>query len=89
MSLFPDFFQRLKFSVTRSEIPWLSPNIEECFPLAIFWPVATMTRIPFTLFAYIMPAAKWFEEMVYVQNQLWSVYNSSATGRSVPRFEKI
>ena len=89
MSLFPDFFQRLEFSLTRSEIPWLFPDIEEFFPLAIFWPVATMKRISFTLFAYIMPATQWFEEMVYVQNQLWSAYNSSATGRSVSRFEKI
>jgi len=85
MSLFPDFFQRLKFSLTRSVIPWPFPDIEEFFPLAIFLPVATMTRISFTLFAYIMTAAKWFEEMVYVQNQLRSVYNSSAKGRSVPK----
>ena len=77
MSLFPDFFQKLKFSVTRSEILWLSLTLKSFFPLAVFWPVATMIRISFTLFAYIMPAAKWFEEMVYVQNHLWSVYNSS------------
>ena len=87
MSLFPDFFQRLKFSPTRSEIPWRFPDIVQFCPLTISWSVATMKRISLTLFAYITPAAKWFEEMVYGQNQLWSIYNSSATGRSVARFE--
>ena len=31
MSLFPDFFQRCKFSLTQSEIPWLFSDLEEFF----------------------------------------------------------
>ena len=29
ISLFSDFFQRLKFSLTPSEIQWLFPDLEE------------------------------------------------------------
>ena len=29
ISLFPDFFQRLKLSLTQSEIPWLFPDLKE------------------------------------------------------------
>ena len=53
ISLFPDFFQRLKFSLTRSEIPWLFRDLEEIlFSLTISWPVATMTPWQLTLGAH-------------------------------------
>ena len=44
ISLFPDLFQRLQFSLTRTEIPWLFRDLEEIlFSLTISWPVTTMT----------------------------------------------
>ena len=44
-SLFPVCFQRIKISLTWSEIPWLSPDLEEIFSLTISCPVATMFDI--------------------------------------------
>ena len=38
----PDFLQRYKFFLTRSEIPWLFLDLKEFFSLAISSPVATI-----------------------------------------------
>ena len=53
ISLFLDFFQWLKFSLTWSEIPWLFPDLEDLFPLTIFclWqPWFTSKMLPGTNF---------------------------------------
>ena len=42
ISLFPDFLQRLKFLLTRSQIPLLFPDkLKKCY---FRWPVATMSE---------------------------------------------